>query len=66
MLCLLSIAGCQHKSPERLPTIETTNCDPRQRTDCWSVSEEVIADLLESKEQNVRLKDALKTCREKL
>lgn len=65
-LCSLSISGCVSKSHERLATLETTNCDPFQRKDCWSVSEQFVRERFSLEEQLIRAKDALKTCREKL
>ena len=46
--------------------METTHCDPFERKDCWSVSEQFVEERFYLEEQATRLKDALKTCREKL
>lgn len=65
ILCSLSITGCQHKLSEPIIGLETTNCDPTVRTDCWSVSEQFVRERFASEEMIVRTKDALKQCREK-
>lgn len=66
ILSWLNINGCVSKSHERLATLETTQCDPFTRQDCWSVSEQFVRERFTLEEQLIRTKDALKTCREKL
>lgn len=51
---------------ERAATIDTTACDPFKRVDCWSVSEQFVYERFTLEDQNIRLREALKTCREKL
>jgi hypothetical protein len=51
---------------ERAATIDTTGCDPFKREDCWSVSEQFVYERFNLEDQNIRLREALKTCREKL
>ena len=66
LMCLtLSFSSCLPQSSNVLPGLDTSNCDPKVRADCWSVSEEYVKQRMLLGEQVVRLKDALKICREK-
>lgn len=66
MLSFGNIAGCRNLSSEILPSLDTTNCDPALSAQCWSVSTEFVHQRLKIEEENVRLKDALKRCRERV
>ena len=65
MLLMGSIGGCQTKLSNPLPGLDTSQCDPTIRKDCWSVSAQFVTERFYYEEQTIRLKDALKTCREK-
>jgi hypothetical protein len=62
LLSFLLLTGCV------IPTaaLNTINCDPKNRDDCYSVTEEFLVDHFEMKERQKALKAAFKTCREKL
>jgi hypothetical protein len=62
LLSFLLLQGCV------IPTaaLNTINCDPKNRDDCYSVTEEFLVDHFEMKERQKALKAAFKTCREKL
>jgi hypothetical protein len=51
-----------------IPTaaLNTINCDPKNRDDCYSVTEEFLVDHFDMKERQKELKAAFKVCREKL
>jgi hypothetical protein len=62
LLITAMLSGCV------IPTaaLNTINCDPKNRDDCYSVTEEFLVDHFAMKEQQKALKAAFKTCREKL
>lgn len=61
LIVLVSLlAGC---TTDRL---DITNCDPRQQTDCYSVSEEFLLDHFDMKDDYKATKKALKDCHKRL
>lgn len=62
MAILTISAACTAFDPSKVPSIDTTYCDPYERKDCWSLSQEVIEKLAKVADENDRLKAALKVC----
>ena len=69
-LCCVSIVALVTQSCSTfvaLPkSLDTTNCDPLRSDQCWSVSTGFVEQRFYLEDQNIRLKEALKSCREKL
>jgi hypothetical protein len=47
-------------------TLDTTNCDPKQREDCYSVAPELLLDLFDARDAQKETRRALNHCQHRL
>ena len=67
MCCLLStVLSCSSKAPKAAFSDASVKCDPKVRTDCWSVTPAYVKEHTNILDALIRAKAALEFCRQSI